>query len=245
MLGLWKRVDKETDSKRRDQEMEQVVNHLIREELADLYEKLRPDEDRRSALKDFLLDLVERWPRFRDQDLLLPVDRLRQHTDKYLKAEWMHTPWITNQLLKQLIESTFEPLDREVKRVYIVRFVVSAISLAWFVGIYVLFILDRSTVAWLGVTLSLWHYMRRLIYRRRAFARITETYDNLVIVTEKIDGIVAELDEDSYSPLEVIRILHWVETKVETLYLPTMTYSLLRLRQKNMQAPMTSKSEVA
>ena len=245
MLGLWKRVDKETDSKRRDQEMEQVVNHLIREELADLYEKLRPDEDRRSALKDFLLDLVERWPRFRDQNQLLPVGRLRQITDKYLKSEWMHTPWITNQLLKQLIESTFEPLDREVKRVYIVRFVASAISLAWFVGIYVLFILDRSTVAWLGVTLSLWHYTRRLIYRRRAFARITETYDNLIIVTEKIDGIVAELDEDSYSPLEVIRILHWVETKVETLYLPTMTYSLLRLRQKNMQAPMKIKPGAA
>ena len=105
-MGLWRRKEKtkkQAEQSYRDRldEINGLVERLIEEndELAGLYGKLGAAEDRRSELKSFLMDLVATWPRFTEQDPKFQTDPLRDLTDKYLKATWMHVPWVTDQLV--------------------------------------------------------------------------------------------------------------------------------------------------
>ena len=157
---------------------------------------------------------------------------------KYLKANWLHTPWLTSRILTQLLDSELVPLKSEA---YCAEFpgrftsllpglwgviVPATLSSIYLVALSViaffLFSSEHTVFGWFVVTYTLWHFGNRL----RHNVIVYREWKRLQMLHAQLNLVRGEVASGSYDPVELEHRLRRSEEL--GLYVHSLTYGLLK-----------------
>jgi hypothetical protein len=189
-----------------------------------------------------LWDLVyirhEHNPLERPHDARYFGESVLEQAEKYLARDWMHTPWLTNRLVVDLLDSVIGTLAAEITAPDPSRFtaglpwpwgilVPKLLSFLFFVGsvigIALAFAVDLPWVGWAGIGYVAWHYFWR--FRRNYL--LSKIRGDLAAWVSRLEWIRDEVKRGTYDPAEIADRLRKPEEK--GFVIPSLVFPLLKL----------------
>jgi hypothetical protein len=206
-------------------------------------------------LDSLLWDLVymkhEHDPLKSPNDARFFGDAVLEQTEKYLARDWMHTPWLTNRLVGDLLDSVIGAVAAEIGAADSGRItaglpwpwgvlVPKLVSFLFFVGsvigIALAFAADLPWLGWAGIGYVAWHYFWR--FRRNYL--VSKIRGELAAWASRLEWIRDEVTRGKYDPVEIANRLRKPEEK--RFVIPSLVFPLLKLApcQEATSAPSRS-----
>ena len=198
--------------------------------------------ERLRELDSVLWDLVyirhEHNPLERPHDARYFGESVLEQAEKYLARDWMHTPWLTNRLMVDLLDSVIGTLAAEITAPDPSRFtaglpwpwgilVPKLLSFLFFVGsvigIALAFAVDLPWVGWAGIGYVACHYFWR--FRRNYL--LSKIRGDLAAWVSRLEWIRDEVKRGTYDPAEIADRLRKPEEK--GFVIPSLVFPLLKL----------------
>lgn len=170
-------------------------------------------------------------------------ETLQEQAKKYLEKPWMHTPWLTNRLITDLLKAVVGPVSQELrtqpdptrftsqlpwpwgilapKLLSFVFFVICS-SVAFF-----LFVMELQWFGWGLIAYLVWHYFWR--FRRNYL--MSKARGEAAQWALKLEWIRNEVATGHYDAAEIAKRLR--DPSDRSAFIPSLVFPLLRLVAAN------------